>query len=108
MNRFSEYNEELSIQVLNVFLIAQLGKNFTHECSKLVTGHQLLTVAIERITQIQREIGGKIVCVECEDTQRLVSFYESNGFVMIQKRKNPQAALSSIQSSNFVQFDKYL
>ena len=108
LNKFSEHNEELSIQILNVFLVAQLGKNFTPECSKLITGAQLLNIAINRIAQIQRELGGKIVCVECEDKIKLVSFYEANGFVVIQKRKNPQAAYSINQSDYLVQLAKYL
>ncbi len=67
-------------------LIAQLGKNFSNRYNKLITGDELLKLAIDKVTMVQEAIGGKIVYLECEDKQPLVDFYTHNGFSVFSKR----------------------
>ena len=68
-------------------LIAQLGKNFQDGLNRLISGDELLKMAIERVAIVQEQIGGKVVYLECEDNAKLVQFYESNGFVTFGKRE---------------------
>lgn len=43
-------------------------------------------MALERIKNIQYEIGGRYTYLECEDRPQLINFYESNGFSKFGKR----------------------
>ena len=46
-------------------LIAQLGKNFTNEYNKLISGDELLKLAIDKVSLFQQQLGGKVVYIEC-------------------------------------------
>lgn len=67
-------------------LIAQLGKNFTCGCNKLITGSELLQMAINDIKISQKILGGKIIYLECEDKPQLIEFYNNNKFYEFAKR----------------------
>lgn len=58
------------------FLIAQLGKNYTEQADKNVTGEQLLEAAAGIIREIQYMVGGTVVFLEAEDNEKLMQFYE--------------------------------
>jgi hypothetical protein len=79
-------DEKQSIQVASLILIAHLGKNYTKGANELITGQQLLNIAVEKIVEIQGEIGGRFICVECEDTPNLLNYYTQNGFSRLQNR----------------------
>jgi hypothetical protein len=72
--------------ILPVPFIAQLGKNFTNGYNKLIAGSELLELALNTVTEIQHQIGGRFVCLECEDKPKLVNFYSENGFVPLYNR----------------------
>jgi hypothetical protein len=84
--RIGKGDEKQTVQVASLILIAHLGKNYTNGADALITGQQLLSVAFEKISEIQREVGGRFVLVECEDTENLVSFYNASGFTRLQDR----------------------
>lgn len=63
------------------YLIAQLGKNFDKNISVSINGSVLLQIAIETVRNIQSLIGGVISFLECENNEKLLSFYNQNGFV---------------------------
>lgn len=67
------------------FLIAQLGKNFSTES---ISGTEIMAVTLSVIKDVQQEIGGRIVYLECEDKQNLIDFYSKNGFVKFNERKS--------------------
>lgn len=83
--RFGLCDEDAGTVYLAVPLIAQLGKNYAGGCDLLISGDELLRLACERVSDLQHDLGGKLVYLECEDTPALVRFYEDNGF----KRVNP-------------------
>jgi hypothetical protein len=87
LNRFGKYNTELKAYTLSAPLIAQLGKNYTNGYNELITGGELLGMAVEIIKDIQLSIGGKIVYIECEDKMKLIDFYEQNGFKQFSERE---------------------
>ena len=89
-------------------LIAQFSKNFTNDYNKLVSGDELLTIAMDKVKRLQRESGGKWVYLECEDTQKLVDFYRRNGFVNIGLRKLDASERGLSEAHCLVQMMKYL
>lgn len=72
---------------LSALLIGQLGKNYHDGNDTLITGSELLQLAIEKIKKVQAETGGRVVYLECEDAPGLIKFYEDNGFIVFGKRK---------------------
>ena len=51
--------------ILSAHLIGQLGKNFSSGNNLLISGHELLNLALQKIYEAQKLIGGRIVYVEC-------------------------------------------
>ena len=74
------------MMVISAPLIAQLGKNFSIEASNHITGDELLKMACDEIKKIQSTIGGKVAYLECENTPKLIDFYEENGFRSFSER----------------------
>lgn len=74
-------------------LIAQLGKNYEDGANRLIDGDDLLNLACERVGGIQREIGGKLVYLECARTEKLIEFYERNGFRRAVSENAPEDGL---------------
>ena len=89
-------------------LIAQLGKNYMNDYRKLITGDELLKMAIDKVSAAQRIIGGKVVYVECEDIDILKKFYEDNGFVIFGKRRLDKEERGEMNGSHLIQLLKYL
>lgn len=67
-------------------MIAQLGKNFSDGYNELITGDELLKLALDSVAEVQMKIGGKLAYIECEDKPVLIEFYRRNGFVELGKR----------------------
>ena len=89
-------------------LIAQLGKNYMNDYRKLITGDELLKMAIDKVSAAQRIIGGTVVYVECEDIDILKKFYEDNGFVIFGKRRLDKEERGEMNGSHLIQLLKYL
>ena len=86
ISQFGEYDTFSKCQCLPAILIAQLGKNYTTGNDTLIKGSDLLYMALERIKNVQYEIGGRYTYLECEDKPKLINFYETNGFLKFGKR----------------------
>lgn len=70
------------------YLIAQLGKNFQQGLNDLITGKELLSLAMEQISFLQHRVGGVLCVLECENKKKLLDFYcEQNHFVEFGTRK---------------------
>ena len=67
------------------YLIGQLGKNDKYR--EYIKGEEVLSVAMEVISDLHERLGGRFVYVECEDHPKLISFYERNHFKIVQKRE---------------------
>ena len=81
INKFATYYPESKSYMLPAPLIAQLGKNFANDYNKLISGDELLNMAIEDIKLTRQLLGGKVAYLECEDKPKLIDFYKDNGFV---------------------------
>ena len=87
LSQYGEYDKYFKKCTISAILIGQLGKNYTDGNDTLITGDELLKLALDKVKSIQTEIGGRYTYLECEDTPFLLSFYESNGFSQFGKRQ---------------------
>lgn len=78
--RVSEQDEDRGNYSLAAYLIAQLGKNYSNGADERITGEQLLLLALEKIKELQYMAGGMVVFLEAENKEKLLEFYENNGF----------------------------
>lgn len=108
ISKFGTYDENIKGYSIPAPLIAQLGKNFNDNLNRLITGDELLELACNKIKSIQSDMGGKITYLECEDKEKLVKFYESNGFVSFGKRDLDNDEKDDLSGQYLVQMLKYL
>ncbi len=80
------FNEKTNEYTVSAPLIGQLGKNYTNGNNTLISGDDLLNLAMEKVKKVQREVGGRFVYLECEDKEILRNFYERNHFKLFGKR----------------------
>ncbi len=80
------YDEIKQEYTISAPLIAQLGKNFSNGNDTLISGADLLQLAVNKIRKIQNEIGGRFMYLECEDNEKLLSFYKQHNFKIFGKR----------------------
>lgn len=89
-------------------LIAQLGKNYFHQYNELITGDELLKLACDKVKEIQLSLGGRFVYLECEDKEKLLDFYGSNGFVNFGKRFMDKDEEEKMDGKYLIQMMKYI
>ena len=99
MGRFSRIDEEANSYNISAFLIAQLGKNYTNGLNLQITGNEIMEMALSVLKVVQRQIGGGVVYLECEDNPNLLSFYQndSNRFARFGERYLPDGSMKYIQ-----------
>lgn len=88
-------------------LIGQLGKNYAEGNNYLISGDELLNLALDKIKSVQNEIGGKFTYLECQDNLKLTNFYENNGFIKFGKRRLDMDE-TDIDGEYLIQMFKYL
>lgn len=71
---------------MSAFLIAQFGKDSS--CGYRLNGNDMMNMALSVLLKVQREVGGGIVFLECEDNDKLLNFYQSknNRFIVYGER----------------------
>lgn len=77
IQRYAHLDEETGSYMLSAFLIAQFGKNYQYEEAEDFTGNELMDMTIVTLKEVQRQIGGGVVYLECEDKPKLLSFYQN-------------------------------
>lgn len=80
LNKFGTFDVTSKSYHVPMPLIGQLGKNSDCEYGKLISGDELLGMALDIVEKIQLLGGGRFVYLECEDNSRLIEFYKRNGF----------------------------
>lgn len=87
MLRFSELSDEDQSYNISAFLIAQLGKNYQFG-EPVISGDDLMDLSIEVLESVQKQIGGCVIYLECEDKEKLLKFYQNgkNLFNIFDKR----------------------
>lgn len=84
--RVSVLNEQNQTYSLAAYLIAQLGKNYSKRANERISGKELLGLAMKQIRQLQYLAGGMVVFLEANNEERLLSFYQENGFQQFDTR----------------------
>lgn len=84
--KYAVYDASSKCYNIALPLIGQIGKNYTNNYNKLISGDILLKLACDKIKEAQKLLGGRFIFLECEDKPELKDFYESNGFVCFGKR----------------------
>ena len=86
IQRYAQLDDSNNSYMVSAFLIAQFGKNY-QQMSDL-QGNQLMEYVFEVLEQVQRQVGGGVVYLECEDKEPLLKFYnnESNRFRVFDER----------------------
>ena len=108
LSKFCNYDSKIKRYILPVPLIGQLGKNYTNSYNELISGDELLKLALDKVKELQMIVGGRIVYLECEDIDVLVDFYSSNGFVNFGKRTLESDEKDKLSGQYLVQMLKYI
>lgn len=99
ISRVSEYNQEQQTFHLSAYLIAQLGKNFTNEANRKITGQDLMHIARNKVKELQYMLGGMVTFIEAEANDKLIEFYvKKNNFKKFDTRN-----ANSVQACEIVQ-----
>lgn len=108
MAKFGQFDQTIQRYTISAPLIGQLGKNFTNGYNKLITGDELLKLALDKVRQMQSIVGGKIVYLECEQKEKLIDFYSQNGFVNFGSRVLDKDETPRLTGEALVQMLKYM
>jgi len=72
---------------MSAYLIAQIGKNYSKNDGKKITGAELLELAWNKIKATQYVFGGMVTFLEAENEEKLLSFYRNNLFSQFDTRQ---------------------
>ncbi len=108
LKRFGTYEADLKKQIIPMPLIGQLGKNYANQYNELIGGDELLQIACDTVRASQALVGGRMVYLECEDTPKLVQFYEENGFNVFGRRELEAKEDRFFKGEYLLQLLKYL
>ncbi len=108
MAKFGQFDRAVQRYTISAPLIGQLGKNYTNGYDKLITGDELLKLALDKVREMQYIVGGKIVYLECEQKEKLIDFYQSNGFVNFGMRTLDRDETDRLSGESLVQMLRYM
>ena len=77
LSRFAQFDESSGSYTVSAFLIEQFGKNYANKQPNGWNGVRLMEKTFEILEKVQREIGGGVVYLECEDNEHLLEFYQN-------------------------------
>lgn len=97
IERHAKLDEQSNTYMLSAFLIAQFGKNAQY--TEKITGNELMDMTMNILVAVQREIGGGVVYLECEERPQLLTFYENeqNRFRVFGERYSDKDQVKYIQ-----------
>lgn len=100
LKRLLRNAEDTGEDFLNVpaILVAQLGKNYNNGNNKCIDGEELLCIINYFVKSVQSLIGGAVYFLECDsDKNKVIKFYEDNGFVLFSSRKTKSKKTKLLQ-----------
>lgn len=106
--KFGQFDTTIKRYTLSAPLIGQLGKNYADSYNTLISGDELLKLALDKVREMQMIVGGKIVYLECEDKPKLIDFYAQNGFVNFGKRYLDKEETNTLSGEYLIQMLKYM
>lgn len=108
MAKFGQFDKTIQRYTISAPLIGQLGKNYSNDYDKLITGDELLKLALDKVREMQNIVGGKIVYLECEQKDTLIDFYTRNGFVNFGLRSLDKDETDKLSGEVLVQMLRYM
>ncbi|WP_051192398.1 hypothetical protein [Butyrivibrio sp. VCB2001] len=99
--RYSRMDVSTGNYMASSFLLAQFGKNYALDEADRIDGADLMKLATDVLVNIQRQIGGGIVYLDCEDKPELTSFYKRQNFKEFDDRFSPEDNQKYIQFMRF-------
>lgn len=82
-NQQKNITKSREIDLVEGYLLGQLARDDNSEKN---TGEKLLSLAIERIRSAQKEVGGRLVFLDC--VKELEEYYTKNGFKFLQANED--------------------
>jgi len=70
------------IRAVGIVLVGQFGKD--NNKAKNINGEYLFNICMETVYMVQDLIGGRFVMLECHEIEKVVQFYERQGFESLQ------------------------
>lgn len=101
LERFARLDRATGDYMASAFLIAQFGKNYGVDNGKRISGGQLMDIANDILVNIQRQIGGGIIYLDCEDNERLQQFYVNEKFHKFGERFSEEEEQKYLQYMRF-------
>ncbi len=108
MSKFGQFDKTIQRYTISAPLIGQLGKNYANNYNRLITGDELLKLALDKVREMQNIVGGKIVYLECEQKDSLIDFYSRNGFVNFGLRSLDRDETDKLSGESLVQMLRYM
>ena len=99
LKRYAQFDEKSKTYLGSAFLIAQFGMNDAVPRPSDWNGTRLMEKTFEVLGCVQKQIGGGIVYLECDDTPKLLTFYQNsnNGFHKFSERYSGREKKKYIQ-----------
>ena len=108
MAKFGQFDKTIHRYTVSAPLIGQLGKNYANGYNSLITGDELLKLALDKVREMQNIVGGKIVYLECEQKEMLIDFYTRNGFVNFGLRPLDRDETDKLSGESLIQMLRYM
>ena len=103
MERYARLDETTNSYTVSAFLLAQIGKNYAVDERKRIHGAELMDCVDAILADVQFRIGGGVVYLDCEDKDKLISFYEkTGGYRKISER------VSELDKIRYLQYFKFI
>ena len=102
LERYARFDPAASEYMASAFLIAQLGKNYGVDGGRRISGSELVDIANDILLNIQRQIGGGIIYLDCEDCEGLKRFYSYEKFQPFGER------FSQEENQQYIQYMRFL
>lgn len=103
LSRYAVLDKDSNSFNISAFLIAQFGKNSSYKGTRNISGNKMMDFCFEILEAVQKQVGGGIVFLECENKKPLLNFYqnENNNFRVYGER------FSETENTKYIQLLKF-
>lgn len=103
LSRYAVLDKDSNSFNISAFLIAQFGKNSSYKGTRNISGNKMMDFCFEILETVQKQVGGGIVFLECENKKPLLNFYqnENNNFRIYGER------FSEAENTKYIQLLKF-
>ena len=78
LSRYAILDKDSNSFNISAFLIAQFGKNSSYQRSNIISRNEIMNYCLTILESIQKQVGGGIVFLECENKQPLLDLYQND------------------------------